>query len=594
MLTYNSVISELDRLIDLNEAEMADIDVFLDTCNDVLENAYLTEVEYNKVVEHLKLEIMDADKFVVQNECKECTNPVFFARNNIPTSDGLLSNEIFGITRDERAGIFAYINLGDYFIDPSCYKTWVRMDSHIKEVIHGMDTYIVNDKGEIVSDPKGTNGIKFIKKNINKIKFKSTDSVKRDIKIQYLEKNKNRMFINKYIVIPPFYRDTNTGKGGTVGVGGVNVLYRNLILAVQALSTTQDYGFDNTGSLTARIQETLLQIYDWFCGNTNPSLTVEPGVGISKKKGILRMANMSKTTNYSSRMVISAPELKAETVDDMMVDFDHSAIPLAAALANYRSYILFNARRFFENEFQGNELYPVLTKDDKKEYVMPKDPMIEFSDERIKREMDRFLHGYSNRFVPIKIPVENSKKEYYMAFKGRYQQPKTNVESVYNRWLTWCDIFYICAVEASMDKNVLVSRYPIDNYFNQITTKVVISSTKDTEPVYIEDKYYPYYPRIRQEDIGKNTNNSFVDTFKLSNLYLDGLGGDYDGDTITCKSPYTVESLQELDEYMNSKANFINLGCSNIKLVDSDVSQSLFSLTRVLIDSKPLTQPSFG
>ena len=37
----------------------------------------------------------------------------------------------------------------------------------------------------------------------------------------------------------------------------------------------------------------------------------------------MRMANMSKTTNYASRMVISAPELKAETVDDMMVDFDH-------------------------------------------------------------------------------------------------------------------------------------------------------------------------------------------------------------------------------------------------------------------------------
>ena len=29
------------------------------------------------------------------------------------------------------------------------------------------------------------------------------------------------MFINKYIVIPPYYRDTNTGKR-SVGVGGVN------------------------------------------------------------------------------------------------------------------------------------------------------------------------------------------------------------------------------------------------------------------------------------------------------------------------------------------------------------------------------------
>lgn len=461
MLTYNSVIAELDRLIEVNQEEFVNLDLFFEACNDVFEGSVLNEIEYNKAVEHLKLEIMPVDKFVVQNECKEVTNPVFFLRNNIPTPDGLMSNEIFGITRDERAGIYAYINLGDYFIDPSCYKTWIRMDSHIKEVIHGMDTYIVDPHGNIVPDPKGSNGIKFLKKNIDKIKFRSTESVKRDIKIKYLEKNKNSMFINKYIVIPPYYRDTNTGKGGTVGVGGVNVLYRNLILAVQALNTTQDYGFDNTGTLTARIQELLLQIYDWFCGNANPSLTVEPGIGISKKKGIMRMANMSKTTNYASRMVISAPELKAETVDDMMVDFDHCAIPLAAALANYRSYILFNARRFFENEFLGNELYPVLTKDEKKEYVTPKDPLIEFSDERIKREMDRFLHGYSNRFVPIEIPVENSKKKYYMAFKGRYQQPKTNVESVYNRRLTWCDVFYICAVEASKDKNILTSRYPI-------------------------------------------------------------------------------------------------------------------------------------
>lgn len=133
-----------------------------------------------------------------------------------------------------------------------------------------------------------------------------------------------------------------------------------------------------------------------------------------------------------------------------------------------------------------------------------------------------------------------------------------------------------------------------DNYHNQFTTKVVVSSTKDTEPVYIEDVYYPFYPKIRDEDIGTNTNNSFVDTFKLSNLYLDGIGGDYDGDTITCKSPYTVESLQELDEFMNSKVNFINLGCTNNKLVDSDTSQSLFSLTRVLSTGKSLTQPVFG
>ena len=34
---------------------------------------------------------------------------------------------------------------------------------------------------------------------------------------------------------------------------------------------------------------------------------------------------------------------------------------------------------------------------------------------------------------------------------------------------------------------------------------------------------------IRQKDIGANTSNMFIDTLNISNLYLDGIGGDYDG-----------------------------------------------------------------
>lgn len=589
MLGVNAAIAEIDRLRIISE----DLDGFFDSVNDVLESTILSESEYNKVVDHLKLEIMDVDRFVKMNECQPVTNPVFFQRNNIPTDDGLLSNKIFGITRDDRAGIFAYIDLGGWFIDPSCYKTWIRIDSSIKDVIHGLDTYSVNDKGEIVPDPAGKSGVKFLKDNMDKIKFKSTESLKRDIKIQYLEKNKNRMFLNKYIVIPPFYRDINTGKG-SVGVGGVNTLYRNLILAVIGLNSTHDYGFDNSGALCARIQETLLQIYDWFAGNTNPNLSVESGIGISGKTGIMKMANMSKTTNYSSRMVIASPELKAETVDNMMVNMNNTALPLAACLANYNPYILFQVKRFFENEFIGNEQYPIIKEDDSIEYVIPKDPMIEFSDERVKREMDRFLHGYNNRLVPIEVPLENSKKKVYMQFKGRFKKVGENPESIYHRKLTWCDVFYMAAVEVTQDKSALISRYPIDSYFNQITTNVVVSSTKETEPMYVADKYYPYYPKIREEDIGSNTGNMFVDTLKMSNLYLKGLGADYDGDTVTAKSPYTIEANEELREFMNSKANFIDLGGNNIRIVEADVVNALYAFTKHLDTAKQTTKPTFA
>ena len=43
----------------------------------------------------------------------------------------------------------------------------------------------------------------------------------------------------------------------------------------------------------------------------------------------------------------------------------------------------------------------------------------------------------------------------------------------------------------------------------------------------VDGKFYKYYPKVRQEDIGKNTSNMFVDTMQMSNLYLKGIGGDY-------------------------------------------------------------------
>lgn len=121
-----------------------------------------------------------------------------------------------------------------------------------------------------------------------------------------------------------------------------------------------------------------------------------------------------------------------------------------------------------------------------------------------------------------------------------------------------------------------------DSFSNQITTGVVVSSTKETEPMYFKDTYYPYYPKIRKEDIGIDTSNKFIDTMKISNLYLPGLGGDYDGDQITCKGVYTTEANEELREFLNSKGNFIDFGCKPLRESTADVIQSIYALTKVL------------
>ena len=513
------IIAEADELF-ASGANLYDI---LDNVN--YNSDYLNEAEYDKVVNHLTLEVLNIDRFVKVNDLKPITNPIFYSRDNIPTDDGLLSNTIFGITQADRAGIFAYIDLQGWYIDPSCYKCWVKIDSKIKDVVHKNGKFIVNPNGEIVEDPKGSNGVKFLKDNINKIKFKSTESLKRDIRIKYLEKNRNNMFINKYIIIPPYYRDTNSGSK-VVGVGGINKLYQQLLISVKSLEGTQEFGFDMSGPMQGKVQETILAIYDWFSGNTNKNINTDTGVGLSGKTGILRRANMSKTSTYSARLVITSPELKVNSPADMMVNFNKSAVPLAALLACFKPFIQYNVKKFFENEFIGTEQYPVINEKGELVYETPKDPLIEFSDERIKIEMEKFVHGYNNRFVPIRVPMENTDKVYYMKFKGRFKEIGSERETIYNRRLTWCDIFFMTAVEAVKDKMVLITRYPMDSKFNEITTQVEVSSTKEVEPMIIGNEYYRYYPKIREEDIGKNTGNKFVDTMKLSNLYLPGLCGD--------------------------------------------------------------------
>jgi hypothetical protein len=471
---------------------------------------------------HFQLEVLDVNKFIKMNEYEEVKNPIFFVRAGVPTSDGLLSNDIFGISMDERSNIYGWIDLVNDFMHPLAYKKWVAMDRRIREIVHGTKKYkIVN--GDFVEAEDGDNGIKFLKDNFDKIKIKSTDSDKRDVNIQFIKDNKDKIFINKMIVIPAYYRDVNSGES-SIGVGEVNKMYSNLLISVKSLKESADFGIMLSNSVSGRIQEIILQIYNWF--------TAEPN--LSKKKGIERRAVMSKTTDYGSRLVMSAPQLKVDYVDDLMVDLEHTAVPLASLCTNLFPFMIYWIRRWFENHFSGAAKYPVIIKG-KLVYETVKDPLEQFSDERIKHEIDRFMKGFSNRFIPITVKTEESKgQDTYMYFKGWNVIHTENIESnldkspLVNRRLTWCDLIFMAASDLSKDKCVLLTRYPIDSFYSQFPTKIEVASTKETEPMYFDNKFFKHYPKIRDEDIGSNTSNKFVDTLQMCNLHLKSIGGDYE------------------------------------------------------------------
>lgn len=568
--------------------------------DDLLINLNEISYEERSKKEILSLELLDIDKYIKVNELKPITNPTFFTTGGIPTSDGLLSNEIFGITQYDRAGTFAYIDLHEYFIDPSCYKTLLRLDNKFNFIIKSLKKYKIDGNGELIEDNGGGTGIKWLKGNFGKIKFKKTSSRTRDMRIKYLQHNFSigRMFVNKWIVIPPYYRDANTTKKHT-GVGQINTLYVNLITASNALLDNNDYGLSMADTTCARIQDTLKAIYDWFCGNNNDSIK-DPGTGLSGKMGIIRM-NMGYTSDYSSRLVISAPELKVDTIDDLMVTIDKSAMPLAAVVADFFPFMLFHMRKFFENEFLNVMNYEVMETDGTIRHVDVSDCMRYFDDDTLTKQLKKFVYSHSTRFNPIEVPVKgvDPTKAYLMIFKGeRWEDPKyskeVNPEPITKRPLTWVDVIYISAVRSAEGKTAAITRFPYDSYFNTIYTGIEVASTTETEPIILDGEYYRFYPKIRMEDILSNSTSKFIDTMQISNVYLSGMGADYDGDTIQVKGSFMNETNDELKNFVNSKTNFIDMGCKNIRVSEKEAVQSIYNFTLVLSsDINKLSEPQF-
>ena len=88
----------------------------------------------------MNVDILDIDKLIKVNGLVEITNPRILTSSLSFQQDGLLSNEIFGYTTQQRQTTFAYIDLHGHYFHPLIYKEVIQKSMRIvTRIISGDD-----------------------------------------------------------------------------------------------------------------------------------------------------------------------------------------------------------------------------------------------------------------------------------------------------------------------------------------------------------------------------------------------------------------------------------------------------------------------
>jgi hypothetical protein len=463
----------------------------------------------------MKIDLFNTEEFIELNKLKEVTSPVLFQRGDIPHPDGLISNQIFGVTVQSRKSTFAYVDLHGYFFHPHVYKAIKRMFRNIETIISGQQFYSINENGILVLDKNGQTGIDFIYENWEKINWEKSDSAgMRNERVDLLNNFKKEEIFTRYlIIIPPFYRDIKSSSSGGE-TGELNKLYSNAIRYASLLKEKDmfDFQFNQTN---LNMQELLVSIYDYF------------KTKLEKKTGMLRRYLLGKNVDYCTRSVITAPNYHASTPDDLFVDFRHAAIPISQVCSLCNPYIMKWVKDFFDRELfsikESAMVYDPIQ--DRAVQVRLDKPESIFTDKWLKKMVDTYIRDPESRFNTIEIPVINGKRKYYMAFTGRRFDTtnKSEISELAYRPLTWTDILYQACVDVTKDKHCLVTRYPLLDEFGIFIARIRVASTTKTTPIYIGGTLYKWYPVIELDTDKERMATKFVDSLQFSNAYLPGL-----------------------------------------------------------------------
>ena len=561
----------------------------------------------------MKIDLFSIDKFVAENHCPEVTNPIFFNYDQTPTSDGLFSYELFGISDDDRKNIFGYIDLGGHYIHPMIYSLLSARFGSFRDVLTGSKYAVIADKKiKIVpEDFKGAEtGLDFFYDNFDDINWidaleeDEMDSLDKKTRLKFLKSlDKDEFFISKWLVLPPFYR-AESSESQSMG-DSINKLYKELISRTRSMKT--GFSISLFGSETRlKIQNTLRDLYlTTMAPASGKNLIFEKGKteGVlkgSSKNSLIRKHLLGKTVDYTASAVITAPQVaEADTPDDHPTPFGYAKFPLATLLSLFQPFFVSEGVIMLE-EFLGHvqEIY---------RYDIKKIDVNQFNADSVAKLIKKFIKSRDERFSPmpsIKYTAKDGNEKaiaFNMVEVDRESElyKQDILKNVY-RIMTLTDFFYIIALDVLKDKHVYVTRYPVTNFQNIYPSRIKILTTAKTKKKIVtyaamrDDGFIEAgesltgdiaieYPTIPKDISAATADSEFLDVMYPGNTPLGAIGGDYDGDMLYMKSVFSKEANEEAERLITAKSNILTAAgkpSRGLATISKECIMGLYEMTK--------------
>lgn len=514
----------------------------------------------------MQIRTLNADKFISLYNVREVTS------YQLTGPGSLFDPDIFG-QRNDKEIQYGYINLKGYYIDPSTYGVASRVFRELLSIVDGSKKYTINKDGSLEVDPEnGHTGLRWFYENLEDIRFnKIRDTLatgtnrmqSKLMKKAFLKLKRGDIFISKLIVMPMRYRDINTEDEKNVQIDELNQMYMDLIKAVATKERFKNTDERNSTILDYKIQQLLQSIYEFQCSK------------IFGKTGAQRSLALSRSVDNCTNSVIVAPEVKLnDIIGKSDAALDNAKVPLHHILNMHPVHTLSATKQIL---MQLRNVGLIQSDLDEFEYF--------YNEVHIKEEIENYYNSPAMRFEPVKQPNGELVNIWVK---------HDNDEKPISRPIIWLEIFYLATQLYINNVRGILTRYPVTTKNSTVPVRWTVATLVDelaTEYIYIDEEaannndaflILEKFPQLSKY-LGKVSQSRipslFSETTQFSNMYLDGLDGDYDGDRVNLRTIYSKEGVKEIDDYMNSAISALHIDGTNVFTLSNECVQGLWNLT---------------